>query len=603
MTTKFMAGVCFACTATLLAGCVDKNYDLADADCTTRIPVDNVTVPINIDPVRFGDILKPEGKMQTVTIEGKTYYAFVDKGDFSTDSDIRINTFNVDAPVIKSTHKELQPISDGAGSRRNAPSLPSFSLKNENVSAFEYIINNVPQELINLDYIKSESPFRYKMTISFPQLASLSGSVKDVALRDLNIQLLKGLDATVPYGSYSPRTGIWTIPSLSINGSTAQLSFTANGINTMADYAAARINPDHTMDLHGEFDIIDGTVMLNPTANPDISEIPSTLAIDIDYNIESFTVKYISGAINYKLQGLNIAPVSLSDIPDFLKGDQTVIRLANPQLYFQVNNPVSQYNVNCSIGLNLVANRENSARSFLPSENILINNAHGAGPYNYALAVNKDELSYPDGEIDYRLNSKFIPFPNIGNLLAPESGSEVGGLPNEIEINLVDPNIASDNITDFELGKTYGRIKGNYQLVAPLALTGDSKILYEKNYKGWNDNTLDDLTITGLTMTADYTNAAPMSITLHIYPMDKNGKPYGNGQQAVISSTSIAAGTSGELSIELTKNAETLITGLDGMHLYLEFDNPDGETLSPDQTLSLENIRITVSGYYETDFK
>lgn len=69
MTTKFMVGLCIACSATMITGCIDKNYDLADVDCTTRIPVDNVTLPLNFDPVQFGDVLKPEGKIRIVSVE------------------------------------------------------------------------------------------------------------------------------------------------------------------------------------------------------------------------------------------------------------------------------------------------------------------------------------------------------------------------------------------------------------------------------------------------------------------------------------------------------------------------------------------------------
>lgn len=601
MTTKFMAGLCIACSATMITGCIDKNYDLADVDCTTRIPVDNVTLPLNIDPVQFGDVLKPEGKIRIVSVEGKSYYAFVEEGDFGTNTNVSIGTFNVKAPMINPSHKDLQPVSSPSGSRPQAPSLPSFSLKSGDVTSFDYIINDVPKELIRLDYIKAETPFKYKMTLTFPQLSSLSGSIKDFTLRDVKIQLPKGLDAIVPYGSYSLNTGIWTIPSVTIGREAAELTLTAKGINTSPDYAAANINADHSMDLHGDFDIIDGVVILNPTANPNLSEIPASLVLDINYSIESFVVKYISGAINYNLQGLDIDPVSLSDIPDILKGDQTVLHLANPQLYFQVNNPLSQYDAKGIIGLNIGAVRDQYVRKFSPSEDIVITNQHGSGPYSYTLAVNDKNLSYPDGDIDYRLNNTFISFPTLGDLMAPDNGDTQAGLPKKIEINIVDPRISSNKIVDFELGKTYGEVKGNYILVAPLALTGDSRILYEKTYSGWNDDSLNDLSITELSMTADYINAAPVSMTLHIYPLDKDGKPYGIGNEALISSSSIAAGLSGEFTINLT--SDTKITGLDGMRLYLELDNPDGETLSPDQTLSLENIRITVSGYYETDFK
>ena len=40
-----------------LTACVDDNYDLSDIDTTTRVSINDLVVPANIDEVTLGDII------------------------------------------------------------------------------------------------------------------------------------------------------------------------------------------------------------------------------------------------------------------------------------------------------------------------------------------------------------------------------------------------------------------------------------------------------------------------------------------------------------------------------------------------------------------
>ena len=68
-----------------LAGCVDDNYDLSNVDTTTRINVNDLVLPVNIDPIRLGGGLSfdENSKIQPVTMGGKEFYALVQGGEFS----------------------------------------------------------------------------------------------------------------------------------------------------------------------------------------------------------------------------------------------------------------------------------------------------------------------------------------------------------------------------------------------------------------------------------------------------------------------------------------------------------------------------------------
>lgn len=71
----------------LLTSCIDDNYDLSDVDTTSRINVNDLVLPVNIDPIRLGDVIEidDESRIQVVNLNGKEFYALVQNGSFVSD--------------------------------------------------------------------------------------------------------------------------------------------------------------------------------------------------------------------------------------------------------------------------------------------------------------------------------------------------------------------------------------------------------------------------------------------------------------------------------------------------------------------------------------
>ena len=40
-----------------ILSCVDNNYDMSDIDTTSRFNISNLTLPLNLDPVKLGVVL------------------------------------------------------------------------------------------------------------------------------------------------------------------------------------------------------------------------------------------------------------------------------------------------------------------------------------------------------------------------------------------------------------------------------------------------------------------------------------------------------------------------------------------------------------------
>ena len=182
-----------------------------------------------------------------------------------------------------------------------------------------------------------------------------------------------------------------------------------------------------------------------------------------------------------------------------------------------------------------------------------------------------------------------MPYTSLSNIL---SGN---GLPTQIDISITDPQIPQHRVSDFRLG-SYAPIEGNYTLYAPLALGEGSQIVYTDTEDGWNDEDIDKVTVTELSVTASVSTNLPFNVTLTGYPVDINGNQINDVE---IDGADIKANASGqEVKIHITGT----VTHLDGIRFEARATAPkNSQALSPSQEISLKNIRATVSGYYEKE--
>ena len=169
------------------------------------------------------------------------------------------------------------------------------------------------------------------------------------------------------------------------------------------------------------------------------------------------------------------------------------------------------------------------------------------------------------------------------------------GLPTEIKINVLDPQVPHQSVDDFILGRNIPGVNGKYNFMAPLALNDGSMIIYTDTQDGWNDEDVDAITITHLSASIDVTNLLPFDGELTAYPIDVNGNRI---QGVEVKSSKIEAGTKDvPVTIEMTGT----ITHLDGVTFIARLNSANRDPLTPSETITLKNIRVKVSDYYEKE--
>lgn len=570
----------------LLTACVDDKYDLDNIDTTSRITVNDLTIPVNIDPITLGDVIKIDGdsKIQSVNINGQEFYALIQKGGFES-QDVSVKGIKVAHSPISQTRDPLSRLASGAESKvRKAPAGEFVYSIVEIGNQFSYNALNVDEAIVSIDAIKTET-FNFTLSLTVEDQAN---SIASMTFEDLQIKSPKGLIATTDAGTYDPETGIWSIPSKEVTGNKASVTLTTTGMD--AKTAGLSIADDRSLDFDSQFVIESGYVSVVPSGSTPSDQV----VLVIDYELSDFEITAFSGQIHYELEGLNISPISLADVPKFLKGDQSRIEIQNPQIFLQMNNPLATVPLEYQTGLNLSALRPGQPTLEFPLSNPVVVTAGSSttAMQNFVLSPYNRDLCTP---ADFAEGLKWLQFPNLGSLLTTPAGWENSGLPESIDVTLVNPGLPTQSVTDFALPANFNKVKGNYEIIAPLALNDGSYIYYTDVRSGWNDEDVDNITVTALELTAHAVNNVPAEVQLTVYPIDKNG----NVIDAEFASNTLAASSASDLVIRLTGE----IQHLDGVRIEaLLRSNGGKDALSGSQTLSLTDIRAKVSGYYDKEF-
>ena len=578
-----------------LTGCIDDNYDLSDIDTTSEFKVKDLVLPFNLDPVTLGDIIvvKSGDQIKKVTLNGETIYAIQQSGDFKSE-EISIPGFNTAEINVNPTNINFT-IPSPADSPNLSASTPidlkfkEFITQNELNKNISFSAQNIDDAIIAIKDLYTKD---FYLKLDFEVSNQLAASA-DTEIKDLQIDLPKGMtvNSISPSSAngieYDSATGRLVVPSIKMNGGKAELSVMASMINLPAndcgiDYAT------HSLNIETTINISDETVLSIVPQSDNLSNLPEKADLNITYTITPLVVEAISGTLNYKVDGININPVTLSKLPDFIGGNETNLILANPQIYLSVNNPVAADKLGFSTGLNITAVRASGKTEYPLNNTVMVGYDKSiAGPYSFCLSPKAPSSMRPGYE-----NATHIQYEDLSYVV---SGN---GIPQRLEINLVDPQIYKQDVEKFELGRNLNRLEGKWEFLAPLAMAPgtDAKIVYTDVVDGWGSKDLDKLIIKQLEVNLNLTNNTPLTAELTGYPIDK----YGNQINDVSVQGAVIKGNAVNEPVTLYITGE--VKYLDGIRFTATIRPDSDNAISPDQSITLSNIKAKVSGNYTTDF-
>lgn len=626
MRIKSLACLLLASVATLsFFSCINDDYDLSDVDTTVGVKVNDLTIPLNLDEVTLKSVLDLGDDSQIKEINGE--YAVVENGEFSSEQ-IDIPSFTIKAPVIEPikdvlpsflhiTEDDIMSWVGASGAKKinveimgvekeveidDELKLISFDIKDAK-SEFKIEADDIDKAIVNIDKIGAVAKIRISLGFD-----GLENFVDAFELENLVVQLPKGLNATVSDGGkYDIESGRLSFERfVSDKGMEADIEIAISDI--YSDKAGAKLENGY-FSFENEL-WATGTLAVyarNLKDNANILDLIKVESVAYECGLTfpdgNIKITTFTGDIQYEVDGINVDPVSMKDIPDLLSQSGTDVKLVNPQIYVELNNPVYEdYKVYATTSLELVPNPNATGDQFKVDVKV-------DAPMNqFCMSPNKPDNYYKNQgngllDVDFT-NAEYLPFTNLGNILSGD------GLPESIDINVVDPKIPAQHVKNFELGQKLGAVKGTYVFYAPLALAEGSKIKYTDTFDEWNDADIDAIEISKVKVNADMDSDIPFELEVRAFPIDKagnkimdNGKVV-EGKAYMIDANGnpmdvIPAKANGPIVIEI----EGTVRHLDGIILDAEIHGKDaatsqGNALKPGQHIKLNNLRIQVSGEY-----
>lgn len=566
----------FACS---FVSCIDGDYDLSDIDTTVGVAVNDLVVPVNLDQITLKDVLDLEDDSQIKEVNG--IYAVVKDGSFSSD-EIEIPSFSAPAPYIEPMHSTLSLEVSGASKTRAGKRVAQYPIVDANTS-FAYHSDDVSEYILDAYAVDLNSSLRVDVSVK-----GLTGVTNSFEIENFSVQLPAGMQAVSDKGTYDSETGVLNIGN--VTGQNNKFSFNVEFSRLNFDKSGAELK-NRKFDFSGNISVKTGEVSIyedNFVAGKTVADLPAKVEFSGSPVMSAMTASSFDGVVCYNIDGIEVEPISMTDIPDILNQTGTNIVLDNPQIYVSVNNPVADKGLSASVGFALTPVREGetSQALTLDEDSLVIGHDKAMGEnYKYCMSPYQPDSYYTGFE-----NAEFCKFSTLGTVL---SGSK---LPESISIDVVNPNIWAQEVYGFELGQKLDKINGTYSFYAPLALTDNSVIAYKDTIDGWNDKDVDSIEISSAVINALVTTDVPLALEIKAEPIDKDGNVIKN-----VEVTSAVVGLKAkEQPIEITIKGK--IRHLDGIILTARAQSGvSSESLAPGQNITLTNLKAKVSGIYRTE--
>ncbi|MDE7411829.1 MAG: hypothetical protein K2M94_07305 [Paramuribaculum sp.] len=569
-------------TLTSLTACVDDNYDLDDIDTTARLQVTDLVIPINIDEITLDNIINLDEQDKIKIIDGK--YVIEQTGTFTSDP-ILIERATLTVPPINPTVDIISLTPESSVKTLANPDTElgstvfTYDLETKH-STLEYTTNTISESITAIDYFGCDMVFAINIDIT-----GLGGMVKQLQFQNVEMQFPKGLDFVSTSGeSYDPQTGILQIADQSVNGTSLNIKFKAKGVNfKMADGV---FDPEeHKLHVSGAMYIRSGKISVNLEDITSDATLPQQIQITTSYKLDEATLTDFTGKMKYSLKKATLSDVNLDGLPSILADAGTNIRLANPCIYLHLTNPLQSYDIYAQTGINITAYHSigEAQKTFsLDNDYFTIGRPiHTDGSYNFCMSP--AEPSNPDPDFTDAIH---VPFTGLSDVLSGD------GIPERLSINLKNPNMPDQQVTDFKLGQQFPAMTGNFKFITPLQFLDGTAIEYHRTISGWYSDDIEDLVIEKLQVDLKLTSELPVAAKFTGYPIDKNGNKINN---VIIEGGNVPANAK-NAAISLFITGE--ITGLDGIEFMVTALADDGNPLSPDMKILLNDIRPKVSGYY-----
>ncbi len=599
-TKHFLIGGLATLSLIVVSSCTDSSYDLNNVDTTARFQANKLTVPINLNALTFSQVLDLDenSEIKKEVVDGKEIYVVKKEGTFNS-SEIKVEKFT----GSYSPNSTTTTLSKTGGVGMTA----EYDIIGVAPTPFEVNATGIDDAIISIDTLGVSSTLKTDLSVT---------GVSSYTIKGLILQLPAGIECTPSKGKFY-KTGD-TYKGTTLTGySVLDLDETGEVISkgevltlNITNYTVkgnSKVQFDtnaRTLEIDDQIKIQDGTVEVTTASAPSSVSFTITPKMDDGLVIETFT-----GQVNYKVKDFNIDPIDLSNLPDFLNQEGTKLGLENPQIYLGLNNPVGNiHNQKYDAYVYLQSTFKMTPQREDKNGNLHIGSDYVLDPPGifevpggttaeqlFVMAPTDPKPKYYQGfNNPSGLPFTYVKYTGLKDVL---QDPVVDGIPTKIEVK-AEPELPAQDVSKFTLGTDLGKVEGRYTFFSPLQLSAGTQICYNDTVDGWNDEDVDAMTITNLTITMEVTSDVSFPVALQIQPIGLDAKPIGKKSDP----ETIKALAQGQKSQIVVDGAVTPFKHLDGIILEARIINSDPNAiLNPNMELKLKNSKATITGYYEKE--
>lgn len=598
----------FAGSMALTSCSTDDNIDIDDVDATIGVKLDKFAVPLGqTNDITLGDVLdlkeddcikfikkdasgkyiEDDGKRIALTSGNEGDYIFYKKGDDIDPAKPEVDPleFKVDASKDKDFSFTFKLPSIPS---KNADVDPNKLEKSDKIKTFAF--NGTKDEMV-LDLQHAVANTTVDFVLSFGNLKNAGVNYIKTIEFDLpdfmEMELKSGL-ANLGAGSGWNAATHQLILNDVPTGSPRTIKMVLTGLTNFKKSISEVSNPTTDDYLLVNTTDLDMQGNVNMKMKLDLNQL-SYPTISGDYNIGATVVLgnviKITEATGHFDPDIDIddSDVKITDVPDFLDDPEVKIALNDPQITLTIS---SDIDVDAYIDGILTSYFSDNTTKVVTINNIAI-------PRNQNSKILICRQPKAEPYMDY---TKVYAVSNLSDLIER--------IPDKITFK-ANARANKENLGTVVLGKTYN-ISTGYNINAPLALDGGSKIVYDDKtdgfYKDIEDNDIDFRGKTTLEITGKATNNTPLSLTIDPIAIDVNGNPISGIK--LTSVNEITAGGASDVLIKVEKDANTDLKAVkfDGIKFKAHATSASPTILNKNtHTIKIENLKVNISGELSID--
>lgn len=559
-----IAGVC-ALGMIGLNSCLkmDEAYDLEkDIDMTVTMG-GNLTIPgSSTEKMKLKDLLDMEEDGVVVANEITGDYSIVQEGEK--------NSTTVQVPEVT---VDMTGGFEGAEFSFNVPQLPGLDENSFVEETFDEIIKiNVSQGDITSDIRKLNNAVTncVETYLVFSKIGYLA-----------DVELMQNFSIEFPdYITVESEDANWKAEGNKlILTKTDGLEVTAttrvkfqivkvNFVNTDAVFTPGN-DENGVIDLGGEI-ILNGRI--KATAR---STQGGDMALRVDVESDLMNIESVVAVVDPKVD-IEIKPIELNDMPDFLTENEVMLDLTDPRVFITLSNPSP---LAVELSGTLIARKTDKEDKMvdIPVITVPDNNTE------FKICINqiKDGL---EGDINY------VKVEGLSSIIE--------NIPEEIEMTEVKTQVVQEPVT-INLGEEF-TVETDYRIDTPLMFGPRTTINYSEAIDGW-DADLEDAEFSCIEASMVVINEIPLGISLTADAIDKEGNKLSNvtvDMNANVKSGSMGNPTSQEVVFSVT-TSDGNIKGLDGIKLYIKAnasENTSSVALNENQSIQITDLKLSLKG-------